>query len=134
MRPKGIRRLYSAARTVVLLRRDLKGMFVNIHDTSHILISHVWPSGEVSKYGSGFFSMLAAEHFSRINFKSCKQSAIIHSHGPNWSDYDSFSKNEIRRCNCDVVVVECCFMSTETIRLIRDGHLDFHTAPELWLL
>ena len=25
-------------------------------------------------------------------------------------------------------------MSTETIRLIRDSHLDFHTAPELWLL
>ena len=33
--------------------------------------------------------------------------------------------------------VQCCFTSTETIRLIRtgsgaqDGHLDFHTAPEL---
>ena len=31
---------------------------------------------------------------------------------------------------------QCCFTSTETIRLIRDGeaqdgHLDFHTAPEL---
>ena len=34
--------------------------------------------------------------------------------------------------------VQCCFMSTETIRIIRDllgwaqgGHLGFHTAPEL---
>ena len=29
----------------------------------------------------------------------------------------------------------CCFMSTETVGLLRtgtqDGHLDFHTAPEL---
>ena len=33
------------------------------------------------------------------------------------------------------VVVECCFMSTETVGLLgtgaQDGHLDFHTAPEL---
>ena len=26
---------------------------------------------------------------------------------------------------------ECCFTSTETIRTIRDGHLDFHAALEL---
>ena len=30
---------------------------------------------------------------------------------------------------------ECCFTSTETVGLLRmgaqDGHLDFHTAPEL---
>ena len=25
-------------------------------------------------------------------------------------------------------MVQCCFTSTET----QDGHLDFHTAPELW--
>ena len=34
------------------------------------------------------------------------------------------------------VVVECCFTSTETVGLLgtgaEDGHLDFHTAPELW--
>jgi len=34
-----------------------------------------------------------------------------------------------------VSMVQCCFTSTETVRLIRtearDGHLDFHTAPEL---
>ena len=33
-------------------------------------------------------------------------------------------------------MVQCCFTSTETVRLIRtgaqDGHLEFHTAPELW--
>ena len=34
------------------------------------------------------------------------------------------------------VHVQCCFTSTETIRTVRergaqDGHLDFHTAPEL---
>ena len=33
------------------------------------------------------------------------------------------------------LMVECCFTSTETIGLIgmgaQDGHLDFHTAPEL---
>ena len=28
--------------------------------------------------------------------------------------------------------VKCCFTSTETIRTTRDGHLDFHTVPELW--
>ena len=27
--------------------------------------------------------------------------------------------------------VQCCFTSTETIRLTGDGHLDFDTAPEL---
>ena len=31
--------------------------------------------------------------------------------------------------------VECCFTSTETVSLLgtraQDGHLDFHTAPEL---
>ena len=31
---------------------------------------------------------------------------------------------------------ECCFTSTETVGLLgtgaQDGHLDFHTAPELW--
>ena len=32
--------------------------------------------------------------------------------------------------------VQCCFTSSETVRFIRDGgahdgHLDFHTAPEL---
>ena len=31
----------------------------------------------------------------------------------------------------------CCFTSTETIYLLgtgaQDGHLDFHTAPELWV-
>ena len=33
------------------------------------------------------------------------------------------------------VVVECCFTSTETVGLLgmgaQDGHLDFHTAPDL---
>ena len=32
--------------------------------------------------------------------------------------------------------IECCFMSTETVQIIRDaqeGHLYFHTAPELWV-
>ena len=32
-------------------------------------------------------------------------------------------------------LVECCFMSKKTIGLLgtgaQDGHLDFHTAPEL---
>ena len=34
-------------------------------------------------------------------------------------------------------LVECCFTSTETVGFLgtgaQDGHLDFHTAPELWL-
>ena len=31
------------------------------------------------------------------------------------------------------IFFKSCFTSTETIRTIRDGgHLDFHTAPELW--
>ena len=36
-----------------------------------------------------------------------------------------------------VWLVECCFTSTETVGLLgtgaQDGHLDFHTTPELWL-
>ena len=36
---------------------------------------------------------------------------------------------------CESVLVECCFMSTETVGLLgtgaQDVHLDFHTAPEL---
>ena len=44
---------------------------------------------------------------------------------------------DILGINCDqcVCMVQCCFTSTETIRLIGTGsqgrHLDFHTAPEL---
>ena len=43
---------------------------------------------------------------------------------------------DILGTNCDqcVCMVQCCFTSTETIRLIRtaqDGHFDSHTAPEL---
>ena len=38
--------------------------------------------------------------------------------------------------NAYISMVQCCFTCTETVRLIRtgalDGHLDFHTAPELW--
>ena len=34
--------------------------------------------------------------------------------------------------------LKCCFTSTETVGLLgtgdQDGHLDFHTAPELWYL
>ena len=34
-----------------------------------------------------------------------------------------------------VGLAECCFTSTETVGLLgtggQDGHLDFHTAPEL---
>ena len=39
---------------------------------------------------------------------------------------------DILGTNCDqcVCMVQCCFTSTETIRLIMDGHLDFHTAPD----
>ena len=33
-----------------------------------------------------------------------------------------------------LLLVECCFTSTETVGLLgteaQDGHLDFHTAPE----
>ena len=28
-------------------------------------------------------------------------------------------------------LIQYCFKSTETMKTIRDGHLDFHTAPEL---
>ena len=46
---------------------------------------------------------------------------------------------DILGTNCDqcLSMVPCCFTSTETIRLIRDGELrmatsvDFHTTPEL---
>ena len=37
-----------------------------------------------------------------------------------------------------LVLVEVFFTPTETIGLLatgaQDGHLDFHTAPELWLV
>ena len=33
-------------------------------------------------------------------------------------------------------MMKCCITSTETVGLLgmgaQDGHLDFHTAPELW--
>ena len=36
------------------------------------------------------------------------------------------------------VLLKCCFTSTETVGLLgtgaQDGHLDLHTAPELWSL
>ena len=36
------------------------------------------------------------------------------------------------------VWLKCCFTSTETVGLLgtgaQDVHLDFHTAPELWIL
>ena len=35
----------------------------------------------------------------------------------------------------DHLLLKCCFTSTETVGLLgpgaQDGHLDFHTAPEL---
>ena len=35
-------------------------------------------------------------------------------------------------------LLKCCFTSTETVGLLgtgaQDGHLDFHTAPELCLV
>ena len=35
-----------------------------------------------------------------------------------------------------IPLVECCYTSIETVGLLgtgaQDGHLDFHTAPELW--
>ena len=35
-----------------------------------------------------------------------------------------------------VLLLKCCFTSTETVGLLgtgaQDVHLDFHTAPELW--
>ena len=34
-------------------------------------------------------------------------------------------------------VMKCCFTATETVGLLgtgaQDGHLDFHTAPELFI-
>ena len=37
----------------------------------------------------------------------------------------------------ELLLLKCCFMSTETEGLLgtgaQDGHLDFHTAPELWV-
>ena len=38
--------------------------------------------------------------------------------------------------NSVLSLLKCCFTSTETIGLLgtgaQDGHLDFHTAHELW--
>ena len=34
-------------------------------------------------------------------------------------------------CTARHLLLECCSASTVTIRLIRDGHLHFHTPPEL---
>ena len=35
----------------------------------------------------------------------------------------------------DLLLLKCCFTSTETVGLLgtgaQDGHLDFHTPPEL---
>ena len=41
-----------------------------------------------------------------------------------------------RGCEEMLLLLKCCFTSTETVGLsgtgAQDGHLDFHTAPELW--
>ena len=54
-------------------------------------------------------------------------------------DYDDVlgCRVDISGTNCDqcVSMVHCCFTSTKTTRFIRTGspgHLDSHTAPELW--
>ena len=66
---------------------------------------------------------------------------------PGWSLPRMQSTGRRRRwglyevCQCtfySCLWIQCCFMSTETIRLIRDwgaqdGHLDFRMAPELWM-
>ena len=48
--------------------------------------------------------------------------------------YVSKCKNTTYGVRC-AMLVECCFTSTETVGLLgtgaQDGHLDFHTAPEL---
>ena len=37
--------------------------------------------------------------------------------------------------DCMLLLLKCCFTSTETVSLLgtgaQDGHIDFHTAPEL---
>ena len=37
--------------------------------------------------------------------------------------------------NSQIALLKCCFTTTETVGLLgtgaHDGHLDFHTAPEL---
>ena len=39
------------------------------------------------------------------------------------------------QCRVVLLLLKCCFMSTKTVGLLgtgaQDGHLDFHTAPEL---
>ena len=39
--------------------------------------------------------------------------------------------------NGSVGSLKCCFTSTESAGLLgtgaQDGHIDFHTAPELWI-
>ena len=51
----------------------------------------------------------------------------------NWRPASAGTLGETRRGSW---LVECCFTSTETVGLLgtgaQDGHLDFHTAPELW--
>ena len=41
-----------------------------------------------------------------------------------------------RYIDCTTRWLKCCFTATETVGLFetgaQDGHLDFHTAPELW--
>ena len=58
--------------------------------------------------------------------------------------YDNVGLN-VLRCRADMLetnmkfinllLLKCCFTSTETVGLLRtgaqDGHFDFHTAPEL---
>ena len=46
-----------------------------------------------------------------------------------------YSRNDVFIDVEVVLLADCCFTSTETIGLLgtraQDGHLDFHTAPEL---
>ena len=52
--------------------------------------------------------------------------------GQSWTRPECGAKDKVS----NMLLLKCCFTSTETVGLLgtgaQDVHLDFHTAPELW--
>ena len=52
-----------------------------------------------------------------------------------WTTFVRWFTESLGKCE-QIILVECCFTSTETVALLgtgaQDDHFDFHTAPEFW--
>ena len=73
--------------------------------------------------------------YEQRDFYYCASSTVPHHGYILWVDVRVFQSRD--SIGCDLfLLLTCCFTSTETVGLLgtgaQDGHLDFHTSPELW--